>query len=41
MIPGPCVVNDAQELSVLHWGFVPETQAKRQGFFKFVKSALM
>ena len=41
MIPGPSVVNDAQELSVLHWGFVPETHAKRQGFFKYVKSALL
>ena len=41
MIPGPGVANHAQELSVLHWGFVPETQAKRQGFFKFVKSALL
>ena len=41
MIPGPGVVHDAQELSVLHWGFVPETHAKRQGFFKFVKSALL
>ena len=41
MIPGPNVVNHAQELSVLHWGFVPETHAKRQGYFKFVKSALL
>jgi len=41
MIPGPGVVHDAQELSVLHWGFVPETHAKRQGFFKYVKSALL
>ena len=41
MIPGPNVVNHAQELSVLHWGVVPETHAKRQGYFKFVKSALL
>ena len=41
MIPGPNVVNHAEELSVLHWGFVPETHAKRQGYFKFVKSALL
>jgi hypothetical protein len=40
-IPGPNVVNHVNELSVLHWGFVPETHAQRQGYFKFVKSALM
>ena len=40
-IPGPNVVNHVNELSVLHWGFVPETQAQRQGYFKYVKSALM
>ena len=40
-IPGPNVIHHANELAVLHWGFVPETQAARQGFFKFVKSALL
>ena len=40
-IPGPNVVNHVNELSVLRWGFVPETHAQRQGYFKFVKSALM
>ena len=40
-IPGPNVVNHVNELSVLHWGFVPETHAQRQGYFKFVKSALL
>ena len=40
-IPGPNVVNHVNELSVLHWGFVPETHAQRQGYFKYVKSALM
>ena len=41
LIPGPNVENHAHELAVLHWGFIPETQAKRQGFFKFIKSALL
>ena len=40
-IPGPNVIHHANELAVLHWWFVPETQAARQGFFKFVKSALL
>ena len=40
-IPGPNVIHHANELAVLHWGFVPETHAVRQGFFKFVKSALL
>ena len=40
-IPGPNVISHANELAVLHWGFVPETHAARQGFFKFVKSALL
>jgi hypothetical protein len=38
---GPNAKSHAEELSYLSWTFIPEQQKKREGYFKYVKSALM